>query len=135
MTVRGEQRGPYRTRQRSAVLRALAHVPGFVSAQDLHARLRHTGDSVGLATVYRALHSLADAGHIEATRAATGERLFQYCPDPGCVYFLVCRNCGDRAPLDAHPVEEWATSVARQHGFTDIELVVEITGLCSTCAT
>jgi Fur family ferric uptake transcriptional regulator len=134
VTARGERRGAYQTRQRRAVLRALAHVREFISAQELYARLRHTGDAVGLTTVYRSLQALADAGYIESTRAPAGERLFRYCPDPGCVYFLVCYRCGEHVPLDAHLVEDWAAVVAQQHGFSDIDLTVEITGLCSACA-
>ncbi|HEY0805948.1 MAG TPA: Fur family transcriptional regulator [Pseudonocardiaceae bacterium] len=125
--------GRYQTRQRRAVLRALAQEPGFVSAQVLHARLRLAGDTVALGTVYRALHALADAGDIDATRTATGERLFQYCTQPGCTYFLMCDHCGIRIPLDACPVQEWAATVAARHGFTDINLVVEITGVCPAC--
>jgi Fur family ferric uptake transcriptional regulator len=133
MTDRGGRRGPLQTRQRRAVFRALAQVPGFISAQDLHVRLRHAGDTIGLATIYRALHTLAAAGHIDATRAATGEQLFQYCAEPGCLYFLVCHRCATHVSLDVHPVQEWAASTAEQHGFTDINLIVEITGLCPAC--
>ncbi len=133
MTGRGERRGPLHTRQRRAVFRALAQVPGFLSAQDLHVRLRQAGDTIGLATIYRALHTLAAAGHIDTTRAATGEQLFQYCAQPGCLYFLVCHRCASYVPLDVHPVEEWAASTAEQHQFTDINLIVEITGLCPAC--
>ena len=43
------------SRQRNAVLALLEDLDGFRSAQDLHALLRAHGDSVGLATVYRAL--------------------------------------------------------------------------------
>jgi Fur family transcriptional regulator, ferric uptake regulator len=131
MTGNGE---PRRTRQQGVVLRALAQVSGFISAQDLHVRLRHGGDAIGLATVYRALHTLAAAGHIDTTRAANGAQLFQYCAEPGCLYFLVCHRCGTHVSLDVDPVQEWATATAARHGFTDIDLMVEITGLCSACA-
>jgi Fur family ferric uptake transcriptional regulator len=135
MTGVGEHRRTHQTQQRRAVLRALTQVPGFISAQELHARLRHAGNMVALATVYRALRVLADAGQIDATRAASGERLFRYCAEPGCAYFLVCDRCGVHISLDACPVEEWAAVVAAQHGFADISLVVEITGRCPACGT
>ena len=53
------------TRQRTAVSAALDDVDSFVSAQELHSRLRTAGDGVGLATVYRTLQQLADDGEIE----------------------------------------------------------------------
>ena len=39
------------TKQRSAVSAVLDEADAFLSAQDLHARLRARGESVGLATV------------------------------------------------------------------------------------
>ena len=56
------------TRQQSAVADALGGVDDFTSAQDLHARLRTDGHKVGLATVYRALQTLADQGQVDVLR-------------------------------------------------------------------
>lgn len=55
------------TRERSttqfhAVTEELASSNNFRSAQDIHAAMRVEGNTVGLATVYRALQSLVDAG-------------------------------------------------------------------------
>lgn len=133
MTAHGASRGPYRSRQRYAVLLALAHIPGFISAQDLYTRMRHTNDRIGLSTVYRALHTLADAGHIDTIRSATGEQLFQWCPNPGCTHFLVCSHCDNHIPIDTRPVQHWATTLAAHHGFTNIDLHIELTGTCPDC--
>ena len=46
------------TRQRRAVLAALAGEEGFRTAQDIHALLRERGEDVGLTTVYRTLQAL-----------------------------------------------------------------------------
>ncbi|MGW0820317.1 transcriptional repressor [Streptomyces sp. NPDC002845] len=45
------------TRQRRAVLRALADCQDFVSAQELHALLVADAHAIGLTTVYRALRA------------------------------------------------------------------------------
>ena len=43
------------TRQAQALAAALESLPGFCSAQEIHAQLRRKGEHVGLATVYRHL--------------------------------------------------------------------------------
>ena len=47
------------TKQRTAVIKALEHFDDFRSSQEIHDYLRHSGDSVGLTTVYRTLTALA----------------------------------------------------------------------------
>ena len=53
------------TKQQAAVATALGHVEDFVSAQQLHARMRAGGNPIGLATVYRALTALAADGVLD----------------------------------------------------------------------
>src|ERR1700686_4499346 len=56
---------PRHTRQRRAVLAALGQTGSFRSAQVIHASIRQSGEKIGLATVYRALKMLSDAGEID----------------------------------------------------------------------
>ena len=51
------------TKQKDAIRAALADCEEFISAQDLHRRLEDEGSKIGLATVYRQLNALADAGN------------------------------------------------------------------------
>src|SRR5512132_1468071 len=101
------------TRQRTAVLEALRRAPEPLSAKDIHAGL---GRSVGLATVYRALQGLVDAGRVDVFRRATGEALFRLC-NPVHHHHLVCQRCGRVEEIDACEVEPWAARVARRRGF------------------
>lgn len=121
------------TWQREAVRVALAEARGFVSAQQLHQVLREGGSTIGLATVYRALAGLADAGDADSLQSPEGENLFRSCATPGHHHHLICRNCGDTRELSAAVVEEWTRRVAAEHGFTDIEHVVDLFGLCADC--
>ncbi|MFM6850349.1 MAG: Fur family transcriptional regulator, partial [Terrabacter sp.] len=60
------------TRQRRAVAAALAGFDDFRSAQEIHDLISRQGDSVGLATVYRTLSALADAGEVDMLRNEDG---------------------------------------------------------------
>ncbi|WP_405639407.1 Fur family transcriptional regulator [Streptomyces sp. NBC_00019] len=121
------------TRQRSALVQALANCCDFVSAQDLHARMTGDGTRIGLTTVYRALRALEAAGEVDVAQAAAGERLYRWRPGTGHRHYLICRACGFNRPVEAEVVEEWAGRIAADSGFAGVEHIVELTGVCTDC--
>lgn len=121
------------TRQRSALVALLDELDGFRSAQDLHALLRQRGESVGLATVYRALQALVDDGQLDILRGNDGEASYRRC-SPVHHHHLVCRSCGRTVEVADPPVERWAARIATEHGFADVQHQVEVFGTCATCA-
>lgn len=122
------------TRQRRAVEDALREAGGFVSAQALHARLREGGDSVGLATVYRALGGLVEDGAADMIRRDDGEAIYRLCSTSRHHHHLVCRVCGCTVEVEAPQDEVWAHALAERHGFTDVWHTLEIFGTCGGCA-
>lgn len=122
------------TWQRERVRDALADARGFVSAQSLHAALREENTGIGLATVYRALAGLAASGEADSLQSPEGEALYRACSMSGHHHHLICRSCGLTVEIEATAVEQWARDTAAQHGFRDAEHVVDIFGLCASCA-
>ncbi|WP_203567114.1 Fur family transcriptional regulator [Aestuariimicrobium ganziense] len=120
------------TRQRRAVRELMASTDAFRTAQQVHDDLRAAGESVGLATVYRTLQSLAEAGEVDALRQPEGEMAYRRCSD-GHHHHLICRNCGRTVEISATEVERWAERVASQHGFRDAGHELEMFGLCDRC--
>ncbi len=135
MTHPGSAAAPNRrnTRQRSAVLTLLEELDDFRSAQDLHAMLRARGDSVGLATVYRALQALVDDGQVDVLRGSDGEAVYRRC-SPVHHHHLVCRSCGRTVEVADPPVERWAAKIAAEHGFADVQHQLEVFGTCGPCS-
>ena len=121
------------TWQREAVREALGGSEGFVSAQSLHSALRDGGSTIGLATVYRALSDLAVEGEADSLQQ-DGESLYRACTPGSHHHHLICRNCGLTVEVEADEVEQWARSVAAQHGFTQPNHVVDVFGLCAECS-
>lgn len=121
------------TWQRDAVRGALETRETFVSAQELHASLRDSGTSIGLATVYRALADLAGEGEADSLQQE-GESLYRACTPGNHHHHLICRSCGLTVEITADPVEEWARSVATEHGFSDPQHIVDVFGLCASCS-
>ncbi|MFV0372470.1 Fur family transcriptional regulator [Microbacterium sp.] len=122
------------TWQRDRVRTALSDAQGFISAQDLHAALRDENTGIGLATVYRALATLAAAGEADQLQSPDGEAIYRACESRGHHHHLICRSCGRTVEIQAHDVEQWARRTASQHGFTEAEHVIDIFGLCPECA-
>ncbi len=121
------------TRQQAAVSAVLERTDDFVSAQELHARLRSAGDNVGLATVYRTLSGLAEDGAIDVLRTDDGEQVYRRC-STGHHHHLVCRSCGRTVEIEGPTVERWAQRVAADHGFAQVEHTLEIVGTCTECS-
>lgn len=120
------------TRQFEAVREALAGSEEFRSAQDIHAALRAAGDRVGLATVYRALQSLVDAGEADVLRAPGGESVYRDCSRTHH-HHLLCCSCGRAVEVQGATVERWADRVATEHGFSDVSHTLELFGICPAC--
>jgi Fur family ferric uptake transcriptional regulator len=121
------------TWQREAVREALGGSDGFVSAQNLHASLKSSGSTVGLATVYRALADLATEGEADSLQQ-DGESLYRACTPGKHHHHLICRTCGTTVEIEADEVEAWAQNVAAQHGFTRPQHIVDVFGYCPECS-
>ena len=123
------------TKQRTAVLGALANIDDFRSAQAWHDHLRHDGSSIGLATVYRTLQSLAESGEVDSVLNVAGEMLHRRrAENGGHHHHLRCRSCGAAVEIEGPGVEAWASAVAAEHGYARIEHTIELTGICADCA-
>jgi len=120
------------TRQRRAILQAVAAEDRPVSAQDLHAELRRAGESAGLATVYRTLQALADAGVLRTFSTPSGEVAYKVC-EPGHHHHLICTRCGRVEEIPSCEVEDWASAVARRRGFAVTSHQADIYGVCAPC--
>jgi Fur family ferric uptake transcriptional regulator len=118
------------TKQASAVAAALVSLPGFRSAQEIHAELRRQGETVGLTTVYRHLQVLSEQGVIDTIRDPSGESLYRQCGSTSHHHHLTCRECGRSVEVEGRVVEQWAEKVAAEAGFTSVDHTVELFGLC-----
>jgi Fur family ferric uptake transcriptional regulator len=105
----------------------------FASAQQIHEDLRSRGDRVGIATVYRNLQAMAEAGEVDVVQGADKEALFRKCGEVHH-HHLVCRNCGLAVEITGPAVERWASKAAADHGFVEVTHSVELFGLCANCA-
>ncbi|MCL1897485.1 MAG: transcriptional repressor [Micrococcales bacterium] len=121
------------TRQRQALLEALRHHPGFISAQALHNQLAAQDHAISLATVYRNLQQLAEDGRLDVLYDA-GEATYRACRRESHHHHLVCRQCGGADEFEAEAVADWAEQIARTAGYSQVQHTLEISGLCPQCS-
>ena len=95
-------------------------------------QLLDVAGSGGMATVYRALADLEVEGEADSLQT-DGESLYRACTPGQHHHHLICRNCGLAVEIEADAVEDWAKTVAAEHGFTQPTHVVDVFGLCADC--
>jgi Fur family ferric uptake transcriptional regulator len=120
------------TPARVAVLGELSREPDDVTAQRLHSRLRQRGTRLGLATVYRTLDALAEAGVIDTLRHHPGEACYRLCGEEHH-HHLLCARCHRVVEIVDCRLERWLERVSADHGFLATGHRLEIDGLCGAC--
>jgi len=128
---------PYSTKQQQAILSCLARRrQELISVGELAAELRQSGCPVGLATIYRQLEKLEEAGHIHKVSTEEGA-FFQYCDrgesGRGC-FLLRCESCGRILHLDCSHLQPLYDHLEQQHHFRIDPRATMFSGLCDVCA-
>jgi Fur family transcriptional regulator, ferric uptake regulator len=125
------------TPRKRALLEVLADAEGFLSAAQLHDRIRAQlaprGLRVGITTVYNQLRRLSDTGAVDTVHGDDGEIRYWLPRQAAHHHYLVCRSCGRAVEIVAEPVEEWADTVGAEAGFGEVTHNFELSGLCGRC--
>jgi Fur family transcriptional regulator, ferric uptake regulator len=117
------------TRQAAAVIAVMTGMTAFSDARGIREAVLRAGGRVGLATVYRQLHVLAEHGSVDIVRGPGGAARYRLRRH-GITHHLTCRICGRTVEVDGGEVREWARQVAAEQGFMLTEHTVELTGVC-----
>lgn len=119
------------TRQRRAVLDAIAAWRGSFTVVELYDRARELEPRLGLATVYRTVELLRRTGSVRPL-AGDGRPVYVRC-HAGHHHHLVCLTCGgvEETELCAAPP---AGELERRHGFLPQGHDADIYGTCRRCA-
>jgi Fur family ferric uptake transcriptional regulator len=120
---------------RAAVVDLLGRQDCCVSAQEIHDRLRKARRPVGIASVYRALETLADLRLVK--RVDAGDGIARYEPaaaDGDHHHHLVCRDCGKVEAFSDSRLERAIDRVAGGLGYSVEEHEVVLLGACADCS-
>lgn len=127
-------RGLRATRQRIAVARALSAAGRPVGVKELERMLGRDGSDIGVATIYRTLSVLAEAGVVRRQPSARGRDSAHYVaasPTAASSGQVVCSRCGKIERIESLP--EFAQirgAVSRQSQFATTEQSLYIIADC-----
>lgn len=122
------------THSRRLVLQALAHLSHPSSPKDIFEWAQKEGEALNLVTVYRVLDRLEEARLVHK-HPSTGLYVVCTLPDvSGHHGFLHCTTCGNLEEFHDHRLCHVENEIAKKAGFTAIEHLSEISGMCSSCS-
>ncbi|MGG6295849.1 Fur family transcriptional regulator [Leptolyngbya sp. AN02str] len=120
-----------RTRNQARILELLKATNRAFSAQEIYLELRNLGQTIGLATVYRALESLKIEGVVQVRTLASGESLYSSMQEDR--HHLTCVQCGDSIAISECPVHQLEEELNRSYRFKIYYHMLEFFGLCTRC--
>jgi Fur family ferric uptake transcriptional regulator len=125
-----ERKGLKTTQQREARGDAFLRTSGHVALEDLLSSARRKHPSVGLATVYRTVKLLEEAGIAEARHFGPGQTLYEVSEGRAHHDHLICDACGFIIEFENDEIEQLQDNAAKRHGFNVLRHRHELFGLC-----
>jgi Fur family ferric uptake transcriptional regulator len=124
------RQGLKQTRQRKQIVELFLDAKDHLSAEELHESARKAGHDVGLATIYRTLNLLAEAGL--ATQKSFGEsrQVFEV-NEPGTHHdHIICVVCGTVTEFENDEIERLQERIAEELGFELTGHRLDLWGRC-----
>ena len=106
-----------------------------LSAQEIHDGIRAAGGAVGVASVYRALETLAALRLVQRVDVGDGVARFEPAGGDGHHHHhLVCDDCGRVEPFTDAGLERALVGAAGRLGYAMEQHEVVLRGSCGACA-
>ena len=119
------------TNQREMILRELRKCQQHLSADELYDRVRQIMPRISLATVYRNLEILSEAGLIGKLEISGRQKRFDYdASDHDHIYCVVCHKV-DNLTIERNNINVEPLGTAAGYAITGYR--VEIVGICPEC--
>lgn len=134
LAVELRKKGYKVTAQRTILLETIAHKGDHLSVQEVYKEARERLPGLNLATVYRTVDSLRDAGLIDWYSPGSEPMQFALRDHENPHGHLVCKSCGEVLDLDLDLVEDFKQKVQGASGFQIDGNHLTLEGLCVECS-
>jgi Fur family ferric uptake transcriptional regulator len=121
------------SRQRNYIIEEFLQLDSHVSAEDLYSRLKNTEHNPGLATVYRTLNLLKEAGLVDQKQFADGKSVFEVLDPKSHHDHLICVSCHKVQEFANEEIEALQKQVANRYNFRLTHHTLDMFGLCADC--
>ena len=122
------------TRQREAILKALYEHDGHFSPEEIHHFVSEENDdlNIGIATIYRTLILLEDAGLAESISFGKDGKKYEIGLKKHHDH-LICTACGTIIEFSDDVIEARQEAIAEKYHFQMTDHTMKIVGLCADC--
>ena len=128
-----KSKGLLHTRQRDRILDIFLKTEAHPTINDLYDIVRKKNPKIGIATVYRAITVICNAGLARQVNFGDGQRRFEHKYEHRHHDHLVCLKCGRVIEVMSPKIEAIQDRLAKKHNFTPIRHRMQIFGTCSKC--
>jgi Fe2+ or Zn2+ uptake regulation protein len=126
-------RGLRLTRQRRAVLEAIAATPSSLSALQVYDAARERCPELGLTTVYRTLELLAEIGALR--RVHGPDHCESFVPASAAHgHTVVCSACGRVTEFTACDMRDIVDAARAETGYRITDHFLQLSGVCAGCS-
>jgi Fur family ferric uptake transcriptional regulator len=119
------------THQREIILEELRKQRNHPTADELYNIVRKRLNRISLATVYRNLEQMSEAGLVKKLVFAGSQNRFD--GDISEHYHIQCRQCGRVSDIHVSGIEISNEIILEDCEYEDVSSLIEFTGICPEC--
>lgn len=103
------------------------------NAKDVYCQIKVENSPLSLATVYRSLPILAEAGLITEVAKRGGKMIYELVSDRAHHDHIICNECGLIIEFENKEIERLQEEVCKKYNFEMTDHTLSITGRCAVC--
>ncbi len=128
-----QKNGHKLTRQRQVILEVFLKMDGHPSPEEIHKEIRRKGYRLSLATIYRTLKMLLEAGFVRKLEFGDGQSRYERQKEGNQHLHMICKCCGQTLEAPAMDVDWLFEELAEKHAFVLHSYTTYLYGLCNAC--
>ncbi len=121
------------TGQRKIILDAFLGIESHITAEELYGIIKKNNPEIGVATVYRTLKILCEAGLANEVKFGDQVAHYEHLFDHEHHDHLICIQCGKYTEVCDPDIEELQQKLADQNHFKLLRHRMELYGICADC--
>ena len=121
------------SKQREQILDIFLKTEKHPTVNDIYDMVRKENPKIGLATVYRTMEVICDAGLARKLDFGDGTKRYEHKYKHQHHRHLVCLKCGKVIEIASSKLEKIQRELAKKHDFTITRDTMKIFGTCRTC--
>lgn len=122
--------GLKQSKQRNLVIDAFLEMNDHVSAEELFTYVKDKDVAAGMATIYRTLNLLKDAGLVEQKQFQEGKAVFEVNKPDEHHDHLICTTCDRVIEFENSEIEKIQKQIAEEHGIKLTSHSLDLFGTC-----